>query len=37
VIAVYLHSKTEQHSDSSNGGSPHECDRVLFDYASLEG
>ena len=25
VIAVYLRSNTQQHSDSSTGGSPHQC------------
>lgn len=26
VIAVYLHSQTQQHSYNSTGGAPHECD-----------
>src|SRR5271156_3747035 len=30
VIAVYLHWKTRQHSNSSIGGSPHECDWALL-------
>jgi len=37
MIAVYLHSKTLQHSDYSIGGSPHDCDWALFDPAFLEG
>jgi hypothetical protein len=33
VIAVYLHSQTQQHSNSRIGGSHHECDWALFGHA----
>jgi hypothetical protein len=36
VIAVYLHSQTQQHSDNSIGGSPHECDSAPSDPAYWE-
>jgi hypothetical protein len=37
VIAVYLHSKTQQHGDNSIGGSARDCDWGRSDYAFLEG
>jgi hypothetical protein len=33
VIAVYLHSQIQQHSDNSISGSTHECDSAPFDPA----
>jgi len=37
VIGVYLRSKTQQHSNSSIGGSPHERDWAPFHHSFLEG